>query len=235
MRWNRFLCATTVLVAMGSVASATPISGTFNMSGTVTVTATTMTWNSDVSPFAPGMFTLSSGAGSFAGADGQNAIDALNISTEPVGAAFAPAAFISFDVGPALPGLEVDFISAGIGGSAACSLAPAVGQTCTPPNPGGSPFTFTNESLGQSGAQWVVSGVTSDGLSAWTGVFSSQFNEPFQTVLSAFAMGGSGSVSNSFAATLTVTVTPTPEPFPFVTLAFGLVVLVACRKYRQAL
>jgi len=238
MRRNKLLFLAAVLTGLCATLPAAPISGTFSMSGDVTVTRTTMVWNSDLSPtFTHDMFSQTLSAGSFAGEDGQNSVDDLNIASEPVGTAFADTPFITFDVIPGLPGLEINFIYAGVGGTSDCSAAPAVGQTCTPPNPGGSPFTFTNDPPPndmQSTAQWVFTGVTSDGMSDWRGVFTSQFDVPFQSVPSAFAPGGSGTVTNSFGATITVI--PTPEPAPTFMMATGaglLLLSLMLRKWRR--
>jgi hypothetical protein len=220
--------------------SASAISGTFNMSGTLTATATTLTWQSDMAGFAADMFTTTGGAGSFVGENGQNTVDNLNIAVEPVGTTFANTPFIVFDVVPGLPVLDINFISPGAGGSAGCTAAPAVPQTCTPTNLGGSPFTFSNLQ-GKMGidttASFVFSGVTSDGLSSWQAIFTSAFNTPFQTVLAAFAPGGSGSVTNTFAGTVTVTPLVTvPESSPGLMLASGLGLLLLSltlkKKYR---
>ena len=65
------LCA--LIVCLPNLAAASPIFGTFNMTGTINVTATTITWNSDVGPsFTANMFTLSGGTSSFSGENGQN-------------------------------------------------------------------------------------------------------------------------------------------------------------------
>jgi len=221
--------------------SASALSGTFNLSGTLTATATTNSWQSDMSPFTADMFTTTGATGSFVGENGQNTIDNQNIATEPVGTKFTNTPFIVFDVLPGLPVLDINFISPGAGGSAGCTAAPAVPQTCTPTNLGGSPFTFSNLQ-GPMGidttASFVFSGVTSDGLSTWQGIFTSAFSTPFQTVLAAFAPGGSGSVTNTFAGTITVTpIVPTPESSPGLMLASGLGLLLLSltlkKKYRS--
>jgi hypothetical protein len=235
MSRNTFLCAVLVLGGMAGSALASPLSGSFNMTGTITVTPTVIDWNSDISPFLAQMFSLSAGAGSFSGENGQNTADDLTTAAEPVGVLFASAPFISFDVAPGLPSLLIDFVSPGTGGAAGCSLpTPAVGQTCTPANPpNGSPFTFINDNPPtaiQSSAQWVFTGVTSDGASDWIGDFTAQFSEPYQTVLANYA--STGSLTASFSGV--VDVTPIPEPASFVMLGLGLGAVLATRRYKRA-
>jgi len=116
------MCAVAAMTAATLPAAA--ISGTFSMSGLITVSPTTITWASDVSPNAANMFTLSAGTGSFASENGQNGIDNLNIAAEPVGTTFAQTPFIVFDVAPGMPSLDINFIAAGIDGSAGCSATP---------------------------------------------------------------------------------------------------------------
>src|ERR1035437_1444088 len=96
MRLNTFFCAVLVLGAMAGSALASPLSGTFNLTGSVTVTPTAIDWNSDVSPFTAQMFTLTAGTGSFAGENGQNTEENLTLLTEPIGVFFAPDPYISF-------------------------------------------------------------------------------------------------------------------------------------------
>lgn len=235
-RMNLQIALVVLGIMLAATAQAGAISGTFDMSGIVTVTSTSMTWQTDAPGNAPNFFTLTNGAGSFTLADGQNGIANLNIAAEPVGSTFPPIQFITFDVGPALPALDINFIWPGFGGTAACSAPPAVGQTCTPPNPGGSPFTFTNNpppATPQSSAQWDFSGITSDGLSSWNAIFTAQFNKPFQTVLAAFGPGGSGSVTNTYSATVTVSLIP--EPGTIALFAGGLaLVAIGRRKHFRA-
>jgi hypothetical protein len=212
-----------------------PITGTFNMNGEITVTATTITWNSEVTPNLANMFTLSAGAGAFATEDGQNEIATLLISSEPVQTTFTPSVLMTFLVSSGLPNLDVSFIYAGNGGSTGCTEAPAVNETCTPTNPGGSPFTFTDDSASTSDAKFVFAGVTSDGLSDWTAIFTSEFNQPYQTVLAGFDTGGSA--SDSYSATVTITAIPTnavPEPASFLLGGLGAGVLLVSRKRRRS-
>jgi len=209
--------------------SASPIFGTFNIAGTITVTQNTITWKLNDSPFPPDKARIGPGAtGSFVGLDGTVAtIDDLNRITEPVGATFPPQPFMAFDADPLLPTLNISFIFKGIYPTTDCTAAPAVGQTCTP-GPPDSPFNFVNNPPPapdgpQATATFVFTGPTSDGLSRWTGNFTSQFFVPFQDVVAAFAPGGSGSVTNTFSATIFVTPNAeVPEPGPGVLAACGL-------------
>jgi hypothetical protein len=213
---------------------------TFDMSGRGTVTATTITWNSDAVGNAPDFFTLTAGTGVFSTipAGSQESIQNLNLATEPVGTMFAPMAFISFPTAPTLPALLINFIFAGIYSSATCGGTPAVGQQCTPP---GSPFNFVNNPGGPTGveatATFVFKGVSADGAAAnWSANFTSQFNVPFQTILAAFAPGGSGSQSNSYSATTTVTIAAIPEPQTTALVLGGLLVLLGrfgMRRYSR--
>jgi hypothetical protein len=75
------------------------------------------------------------------------------------------------------------------------------------------------------------SGVTADGLSDWTAIFTSQFNVPYQTVLSDF--DDSGSFSNSYSAIVDVTQIPpvvTPEPPTWLLLSTALGLAAFWRK-----
>lgn len=220
---RRVLFLGAILSGLVSGLSAAALSGTFDMSGTITVTSTTISWTSDVSPFASQMFSLTAGTGSFSTEDGQDGVANLNIASEPVGTTFANTPFITFDVVPE-SALLLNRLNAGIDGTAGCTASPAAaGQVCTPPNPGGSPFNFQNLSATQSTASFIFSGVTADGLSTWSATFTSQFNNmSFQQVLASLA--ASGSVSNSYSANVTVTPIPvtTPEPTPAFMLACGL-------------
>jgi hypothetical protein len=220
---RRVLFLGAILSGLVSGLSAAALSGTFDMSGTLTVTSTTISWTSDVSPFASQLFSLTAGTGSFSTEDGQDGVANLNIASEPVGTTFANTPFITFDVVPE-SALLLNRLNAGIDGTAGCTASPAAaGQVCTPPNPGGSPFNFQNLSATQSTASFIFSGVTADGLSTWSATFTSQFNNmSFQQVLASLA--ASGSVSNSYSANVTVVPIPvsTPEPTPAFMLACGL-------------
>ena len=61
-----------------------------------------------------------------------------------------------------------------------------------------------------SSATWNMSGITSDGLSAWNATFSSDFTTPFQQQLLNFQT--TGQFSDAFAGALIVTILPLPPP-----------------------
>jgi hypothetical protein len=215
---------------------ATPIIGTFNIAGTATATLNTLTWTSNVSPFPPDKATIGPGpTGIFSALGGTTAtIDDLNRATEPIGSSFPAQPFLAFDAAPGLSPLLINFIFTGIYSPAGCAASPPdVGQTCTPSQPGAaSPFNFVNNppppSQGgpTSTATFSVQGISADGKETWFGVFTSQFGTSFQQVLSAFAPGGSGSVTNTYSATITVSeVTPVPEPSTAIPVSFALIAM----------
>jgi hypothetical protein len=209
--------------------SASGIFGMFSIDGNITVTDNTISWANTNSPFTPEQSNIGdNGTGSFASLDGTIvSIQDLTDSTEPVGSTFGPDEFISFNAAPTMPTLLIDYIYAGVFSSTDCTLTPAVGQTCTPPGPGGgaSPFSFTNLEGNQgvppieSEATFTFGGATSDG-GIWEGQFSADFDVPFQTVLANLA--SSGSVTDTYSSELTVSVTAAPEPGPGVMLGSGI-------------
>lgn len=166
--------------------------------------------------------------GSFVGLSGSVGIDSLNISPAMVGSPFTAQTFLSdFSAEPALQNFLVNYISSGIFGSGSCSASPMAGQLCTP---SGSPFNFQNNPGGGSTLSFALSGVTSDGDSAWDATFTSQFTTPYQTQLAA------DSFSNSYSANFTVTptaATSVPEPITLSLFGAGLAGAVAMRRRKK--
>jgi hypothetical protein len=189
------------------------------MSGTVTVTSSAISWSSDVSPFTTNFYTESASTGGFASENGQNQIENLAFSTEPVGALFAQQDFINFLVPPSVPSLNITYIVPGVFNNAGCSAPVAAGDTCTPNVNGGQGFlSFVDNPPGgnTSTATWVFQGVEAGQPNTiWTAMFTSQFSVPYQTVLA------SSSFSNSYSATVTVS-SATPEPSPQIMVGIGL-------------
>ena len=234
----RGLFATALLGALTStISTAAPITGTFNIAGTITVTPTTFTWTTASAPFTPNKANLAAGTGSFAGLGGTLVtIQSLNSAIEPVGVPFPAQNFITFDAAPAFPALNINFIFQGIYSNAQCAtLPPAVGQQCTV-NPPASPFNFVNNPPGpptgpQATATFVFAGVTSDGLENWQGNFTSSFTVPYQTVLAQLA--STGSVTQTFAATFTLTPAAVPETSSLSLLGLGLGLIGLSTKLRR--
>jgi hypothetical protein len=237
-----------IILTVLFVATAAPKAhaDTFDISGTVTITLTTITWTSNSSPFPPDKTQIGSGpTGIYSALGGTTAtIENLSSSTEPVGTPFTAQPFLSFDANPVLSPLLINFIFAGVFSPAGCTTTPpAAGQMCTPSFLGvASPFNFLNnppDSSISSSASWSVQGVSANGLETWSGLFTSQFPESFQAVLAALAApGGSGSVTDAYSAVIDVSGTqtaPMPEPSSLLLFGCGLLALVCARlKLRVA-
>ncbi|MEI9976282.1 MAG: hypothetical protein WDO73_32070 [Ignavibacteriota bacterium] len=205
---HRILGIALLTGAMSASLSAATLSGQFTLVGTVTVTTDGLIeWTSNGSATPDSQATISSSStltGSFVGLGNQNVVintlvDGPDPATQqPVNTPFTNFNFIDFPGDPSFPELLANFLPLGSGSGASCStdvnLAAAnqtctLGDTTTPPVPGGSPFTFLNTetSLNQqpvcctSSATWNISGVTSDGTANWNGQFTATFVHPFPT------------------------------------------------------
>ncbi|HXW13237.1 MAG TPA: hypothetical protein VEN79_01905, partial [Terriglobia bacterium] len=178
-----------------SLSASTIISGTFDLDGTIIVTANcsaasgptcttttpnvdTISWESDAAVNSEATIEQNADlTGSFLSASLGNtlvSIQTLVSNVQTVGGGSYSDNFISFLAPSAstFPTLLITAISAASELVDSCSATtPVAGQTCVPPGPGGSasPFLFTNTAgIGgtvDSTAQFTVGGVTSDGQS----------------------------------------------------------------------
>ena len=235
---SRRVLLTTVLLGglMCATLPAAPIFGSFNIAGTLTVTPTMFLWQLNDAPFTAEKSTIGpADTGSFVPLAGSTVtIHNLNAATAPVGVNIAPSVpFIAFDsplaVAAGFPTLNLNMIFAGIYGTGQCLALPAtVGQTCTPSAPvtaGTSPFNLVNNPppapVGpQATITFAMGGVTSDGLETWVGNFTSQFTQPYQSILA--QLSSTGSVTNTFSATFTLAPV-VPEAGTMSLLGLGLV------------
>ncbi len=207
------LIALSVLVG---AAYATPISGTLNITGDVSVGATAIDWL----PVGGGTGTLTvtaSSTGSFAALAGDSGTTKdLDVLAQPVG---VPISLPDFIVLPGGISLELTMIDPGVFGSADCGAPPAPGQTCTPLLPPPiSPFNLMNTAVGST-ASFTVRGVATSGSDkvAMVGTYTTQFTgRDYQNLLA--TIGGGGTVEASYSANFEAV----PEPSTAYLLLGGL-------------
>ncbi len=239
---------------------ATPILGSFDIGGSsATVGALSLLFGCNPAitnapcpgPANYGNFSVTStGPGSFAPYLNQGGyIHNLDNSGQPLNTNFNLLNFIFFSATAGNPvlvpdiALDLHFIFLGVDPQAQCAIAPAPGQICTPiipalvsaNNPQGlSAFNLQNTQTGST-ASFSVAGnarrISTGEISGFTGVFTAQFNVPYQTVL---AQLSAGAVTNSYSSTFTATTIPEPETTALV--LGGLLVLLGrfgMRRYSR--
>jgi hypothetical protein len=241
------LGALLAVLCTATMSAAPVLIGTFDITGNVTVTnpgqagcavgVACITWtdptalNADKADISASGLTGVFTAPGFSGNLAANILDLHNPPQLVDAGGFANTLFMSFNNNPPnfTTTVLINFIAAGTSstGNTLCGAAPAAGQTCTPT---GSLFTFFNSGLGTSSATWSVSGVTNDNQSKWTGVFTSQFSTPYQTVLGNLA--ANGFVTNSYSATFTFSPIPEPDPMTLTACGLGLVLFSAALRRR---
>ena len=167
------------------------------------------------------------------------------------------AGFLTF-AGSALPNavFDLSYVDPGAFGVAQCGLAPAPGQTCTLP---GTPFMFTNTGGNNSTVSFTVEGFVRntltplDGLSTFTGTYTTQFTVPYQLLLieleslapnalyagspgcSVQSYGTCGSIITTYSGTFTGTAISTvPEPATLLTFGLGSAALTRIRRRKKA-
>jgi hypothetical protein len=234
------LLTSAALIAVSAPAAASPVTGTLQLGGTFTIGPTFLSFCATAGPCpaAPGNWNVpGNGTGDlsapYASDPNGGLITNLNSVTEPVGTLLAGngVQFLIFANSGALLTPDIDFfvteVFAGVGTNAACGLAPSPGEVCTPT---GSAATLINGAGGDSSATITMQGlarrISTGELSNLQMVFTSQFNTPFQSVLSTLA--SNGSVTNTFSASFSAT--PVPEPVTSVLVGSGLLALGILRR-----
>jgi hypothetical protein len=235
------LCIGVLAVMSATSLPASAILGAFNFTRSVTAAENAIVWKNDGGTSDKATMGSTGLTGNFVGLGGTTlTIKDLDGTTEPVGVTFAAQPFLSFDGAPALGVLDINFIALGAFSATDChNPTRAPGQTCTPSSaevPGGSPLMFTNTAsngtnVDGSSVSFSARGVTEDGLAQWSGVWTAQFNEPYQDVLTTFS-GPAGAVANTYSASIVVTANP--EPDTTILLGAGLMAIsLGVRKLRR--
>ena len=228
------------LLGSALTVQAAPITGLFNITGSVRVIATgVIDFLADQGPpsvLDNGFNVVPPETGMFAGLEGtRGTLQDLSIG--------APPPIANWLVLQALPSLSFTLtaIDPGSFSSANCGGVGVPGQTCTPPPPApgvSSPFNLTNLA-GGSTVSFVVRGTVTDPTgppSDWSGVFTSQFiGKTYQQVLADLAPGGPGFIEASYSATVmaTPTTNPVPEPGSLSLIVGGVLALAGLRLVKQ--
>lgn len=217
------------LVAVGSVlftslASATPVTGTANIAGTVNVNTSGVFFTNTMIP--------GPNDGSFAGA---TSATLQNLVGPPTTGAVDIPSFATFTTPTGTVHFDLQNIFAGAGTAGACG-SNTVGNVCTPT---GSPFTLIQSAPGQVTISLALSGIAytgtaASGSSAAPFSFSTQNTNPGTITGILAAVNTDGGFTNSYSATLTAT-SPIPEPASVLLMGAGLLAagLVSRRKIRS--
>jgi hypothetical protein len=196
-------------VFFAASASASPITGQANIGGSVSVSATTIT-------FAPTFIALGTQTGDFTGETGGTI---KSLSAGIVG----PDSIVDFAIfnGGTTTPIHFDLTSVmpGLGNNANCSIP---GAECTPTN---SPFTLIQ---GPNGVAVLLeldgisySGTSASGNSPTVGLFTTQVTVPGTVTAILTTLAGGGSISGqTYSASFTATA-PATTPEPGTSLLFG--------------
>ncbi len=232
----------------GASLYATPVSGTLNLNPTtlfgVNLTTTDFNYAGGTPSSATfGSFLVGPGStDSFAPYIGDaGLVRSFDRADVPLGTPTALANFIQLPT----PTPTIEFVLTelvpGSEGSADCGAAPAAGQACTPPIPGGSPFNLANVANGSGGlnataslsfnveAFNLITGETSNGQ----GVFDATFVDAnYQELLATIEAGGV--ITGPYTGNFKITFASTPEPSSIAFVGGGLLLLLAGLMRRVA-
>ena len=224
-----------ILALVATTASALPVVGELNITGSVGVSATVIDWlpsGTGVGTFAVDPFTQLGDFVPLAGTAGSSRD--LTSATDPVGVAynlgpvFTVPAFLTFAADPTIL-FHLQYIFPGVYTSADCFAAPAAGQTCTPFV--GSPFNLSNTTATSSTATFQVQGVIQHGadFSDFVGTYSTQFvSLNYQQVLATIFSGGT--VNATYSANFIASVVPEPSTIWLMMGSIGALGLLLRRK-----
>ncbi|MGB6429206.1 MAG: hypothetical protein WBF06_01365 [Candidatus Acidiferrales bacterium] len=216
-------------------ATADPITGVLNVTGTVEISSGSIAFANDAFYINNPATSQQGGFTALAGTQGM--IDNITNPPDTTGALDVPD-FMTFDAAPNIT-FTLTYLLPGIDGSTDCtSPIPAAGQVCTPDLLVQSPFDLANMSATSSIASFSILGVEVDSLTGdtvpVTGVFTIPLSdESFQKLLATIA--GGGTVTSSFAAQFSTPAAPSPAPEPGVLLmlAIGMMGLVGLKSARS--
>jgi hypothetical protein len=240
----------TVGLLSSAICFADVVTGTFTITGTADVGATSIVFNPDATVATN---TPSDSSNPLVGS--AVAIKPLTEATAPINEAFPTLTdWLTTTTSIANPAageiaLDLTFLPEGIDSPAACAAAPAVGQTCTPAFPAlvspGNPLGLSNFNLqnlavpppepGSFTAAFTVIGTARDlapggSTDNFRGSFTATLPGTYQSVLAEIAAGK----TPTFTYAAQFNFTPVPEPNFLGLFGIGGILIVGVGLYRRS-